>query len=152
MPASLSVNDQKLIDAKAGMIAADEAIDQLYSKFGDMPELAALDAERNGHIETLIKVRSTSAAGLQAKANALLERRCFEDNDALPRIAVSQARDVARPRLQEPVEDVYRLASNSGEDADVIEAGRKLEALIPGYAEEWFEWAKLHRCGLQNIW
>jgi hypothetical protein len=33
------------------MIAADEAIDQLYSKFGDayedMPELAALDAERN---------------------------------------------------------------------------------------------------------
>ena len=33
------------------MIAADEAIDQLYSKFGDayedMPEPAALDAERN---------------------------------------------------------------------------------------------------------
>jgi hypothetical protein len=52
LPASLSVNDQKLIDGKAGMIATDEAIDQLYSKFGDayedMPELAALDAARNG--------------------------------------------------------------------------------------------------------
>jgi len=33
------VNDQKLIDAKAGMIAADEAIDQLYSNLATLTRI-----------------------------------------------------------------------------------------------------------------
>jgi hypothetical protein len=95
---SMSTNDKRLIQAAAGMFAADAEIDRLHRTYGDdadsRDDYARTSQERAHHIETLIEVPANSAAGVEAKAHALRQRELMESDDYHRDVALSLADDV----------------------------------------------------------
>lgn len=99
----VSTSDKALADAAAGMIATDEAIEQMHRDHtasgseGDADESEEyqdLQEQRDDHIATLIGTRATSSYGTRAKASAVRHRTLIEDGDVHQQVAVSLAEDL----------------------------------------------------------
>jgi hypothetical protein len=121
--------------------AADEAIDDLHKARAieddadTLPDYRALLTNRNTCIATLIKTRSVSSVGTQAKASALQLPRMIEDYAQHQQIAVSLADDLAGRRAGPS-------SPNAHPDEDLVALGEKFEPLLASYFEERMQWAE----------
>jgi hypothetical protein len=135
--------DTDLVQAANGLQAVDQAIANLYRKFGDdtpdREDYLALEDERDEHIATLVTVRAESMTGIEAKSVCVRLRTLIECSQH-QQVAVSLADDLIKlgPRsIAEPL-----LAAADGE---IVAAGEKFERMLGEYLDARFIWAPLAR-------
>ncbi|MGY4476324.1 hypothetical protein [Bradyrhizobium sp. USDA 3364] len=72
--ATPAAEDAALVDAAAGVVALDGAIEAFLDANNDddeHPEFQAMDSQRSAHLDTLATVPAIGIAGLRAKARTL---------------------------------------------------------------------------------
>jgi hypothetical protein len=126
LPAGWPQVDSDLVQAAHDLQAVDQAIANLYDKFGDdadsREDYLALEDRRNENIATLITVPAKSMIGIEAKAVCVRLKTLIEDYDQHQQVAVSLTDDLVQLGPQAITQPLLAVV-----DAEIVAAGEKFE-------------------------
>lgn len=88
--------DAALVDAAAGVVQLDEAMEAFLANSDDdyHPDFQAMESQRSDHLETLATDPAVGVAGLRAKARTLWVTSVIQDFERHQDIALSLAKDL----------------------------------------------------------